>query len=152
MGEVIAAFGATAAFAQLLAYGFKGASGIHDISSRARSAPLTLHQWHHEVESFRRLISELKADPLLRDSEAHAILRRFEDEATTLKPRLEELSIGARDSRLTRWRKAFKLVFREKEIGRKLSSFRHGSESLHRYHIQYVFCDHLHIRLNIDQT
>jgi hypothetical protein len=120
--------------------------------SKAPAESMTFRVGLAPHESFRRLISELEADPLIRDNEAHAILRRFEDEATTLKPRLEELSIGARDSRLTRWRKAFKLVFREKEIGRKLSSFRHGSESLHRYHIQYVLCDHLHIRLNIDQT
>lgn len=136
MGEAIAAIGATAALVQLINYSVGGVNGLYDISSRARSAPLTLQQWDDEVQGFLRLAAVLEAEPFLQKGEAHGILRRYTDDANALRPSLQELSVGDKDGWFTRLMKKAKVIFKEREITRRLDAFRHRSDNIHKLSMQ----------------
>ena len=138
MGEILAALGAIAASTQLLNYSASGANSLYGFSTRVRSAPLTVQQLHDETQGLLRLALYIQARHNAPESEANRLLRRHIEDMNALRLKLEGLQANGKGGRITKLKKAVKLALSEKEISRRLSLSRHGSDSIYKHFLLYV--------------
>ncbi|KAF2182991.1 TPR-like protein, partial [Zopfia rhizophila CBS 207.26] len=133
MAEFVAAASVTAAFGQLIKYGFSFTHGISDFTTRARSARQSLQRLADETQGILSLVTNIQDQPSFDDDDMCDILHRCSDEAKAMQSDLRKLSADSTDGKFTRWRKTVKVVWKERDFTRTLSSLQQRSSSLHEY-------------------
>jgi hypothetical protein len=120
MAEVVAAISLAAAILQLLKYGRE----ITTKMSNLRSVSHSMQHWEMQIHLSLSLIETIRARPLIVDDHIRQCLCHYEKEFIAVNSILEELMLRTMQPRFSQLRNQIKLLWKEREINRRIYELR----------------------------